>query len=41
MNTETEYTINRNDLKYKKLRNLDKKRISTLDKNNKEEYSKN
>ena len=34
MNTDSEYYITKNDLKYKKLRNLDKSKISNLDKNN-------
>jgi Leucine-rich repeat (LRR) protein len=39
MNTDTEYYITKNDLKYKKLRNLDKSKISNLNKNN-EYYDK-
>lgn len=40
MDTETGYSITKNDLKYKKMRNLDVKKINTFDKNNKSEYSK-
>ena len=39
MNTDTEYYITKNDLKYKKLRKLDKTNISNLNKNN-EHYDK-
>lgn len=39
MNTDTEYYITKNDLKYKKIRNLDKSKISNLNKNN-EYYDK-
>ena len=34
MNSDTEYYITKNDLKYKKLRKLDKSKISNLNKNN-------
>ena len=40
MDTETGYSITKNDLKYKKMRNLDVKKINTFDKNNKNEYNK-
>ena len=40
MDTETGYSITKNDLKYKKMRNLDVKKINTFDKNNKNEYDK-
>jgi len=37
--TESKYTVNMNDLKYRKYRNLDKSKISTFEKLNKNEYN--
>ena len=40
MDSETCYSITKNDLKYKKMRNLDSTKINTFDSKNKNEYNK-
>ena len=40
VNSETFYSITKNDLKYKKMRNLDISKINTFDTKNKDEYNK-